>query len=88
MSAEGDDYWLSAFESGVGFWGIRVWTLENLQNRCCKQSMIWRIPVEVEPSRMCELLVDVLGFDGERLVKLVDLPSYGKPRRLVWHKRM
>ena len=79
--------------------------------------------MEVEPSRMCELLVDlgdvevlgvddvegeplrvhvrcraprpvcegcggVLWSDGERLVELVDLLSYGKPRRLVWHKRM
>ena len=79
--------------------------------------------MEVEPSRMCELLVglggvDVLGVDdvegeplrvhvrcrsprplcggcggvlwchGEWRVELVDLPVYGQPTRLVWHKRV
>jgi transposase len=77
--------------------------------------------VEVDPTRMCELLVglpaiNVLGIDDERgeavvvhiearverpgcpgcgtpawvkdrpLVELVDLPCFGRPVRLVWHK--
>ncbi len=81
----------------------------------------WRIPVECDPRRVCEVLVglgdvEVLGVedagavlgvhvrlrvprpccggcggvvwsDGERLVRLVDLPVFGRPVRLVWHKR-
>ena len=78
--------------------------------------------MEVDPTRVCELLVglgdvEVLGVedaagaplgvhirrralrprcgscggplwsDGERLVELVDLPAFGRPSRLVWHKR-
>ena len=78
--------------------------------------------MEVDPTRMCELLVglgdvEVLGVDdeagaplgvhirrraprpacgecggplwsdGEREVELVDLPAFGRPVRLVWHKR-
>ena len=78
--------------------------------------------MEVDPTRMCELLVGlghvrVLGVgdeagaplrvhirrrsprpgcggcggrlwsDGEREVELVDLPAFGRPARLVWHKR-
>ncbi len=29
---------------------------------------------------------DKLWSDGKRLVELVDLPSFGRPVRLVWHK--
>ena len=78
--------------------------------------------MEVDPTRMCELLVglgdvEVVGVDdeagellgvhvrgraprpdcdgcggrlwsdGERQVKLVDLPAFGRPVQLVWHKR-
>ncbi len=78
--------------------------------------------MEVDPTRMCELLVglgdvEVLGVDdetaeplrvhirrraprpvcggcggllwsnGEREVELVDLPAFGRPVVLVWHKR-
>lgn len=78
--------------------------------------------METNPTRMCELLVDlpdvvVTGIDkapgqpirvhvetpigrpgcprcgvfarskDRDIVELVDLPSYGRPRRLVWHKR-
>ena len=81
-----------------------------------------RAPVETNPTRMCQLLVDlpdvhVIGIDKDPgqpmrvpietpdgrpgcptcgvfarskdrdVVELVDLPSYGRPRRLVWHKR-
>jgi transposase len=77
--------------------------------------------VEVDPKRMCELLVGlpavhVLGVDDKRvdtvvvhiescsgrpacpgcgmaawvkdrpMVELVDLPCFGRPARLVWHK--
>ncbi len=79
--------------------------------------------MEVDPTRMCELLVglgdvEVLGVDdehgeplrvhvrlraprpacggcggslwshGQRRVELVDLPAFGRPARLVWHKRV
>ena len=79
--------------------------------------------MEVDPTRMCELLVglgdvEVLGVDdepgeplrvhvrrraarpgcggcggvlwshGHRRVELVDLPAFGRPARLVWHKRV
>ncbi len=78
--------------------------------------------MEVDPTRVCELLVglgdvEVLGVEGEaggplrvhvrcrsprpgceacgvrlwchgeRAVELVDLPAFGRPARLVWHKR-
>ena len=78
--------------------------------------------MEVDPTRVCELLVglgdvEVLGVegdadkplrvhirlraprpdcegcggplwsDGKRAVDLVDLPAFGRPARLVWHKR-
>ena len=29
----------------------------------------------------------LLWSDGERSVALVDLPAFGRPARLVWHKR-
>ena len=78
--------------------------------------------METNPTRMCQLLVDlpevhVIGIDKDPgqpmrvhvetpdgrpgcstcgvfarskdrdVIELVDLPSYGRPRRLVWHKR-
>ena len=49
--------------------------------------------MEYDPTRMSELLVglgdvEVLSVaDGERAVVLVDLPAFGRPARLVWHKR-
>ena len=107
----------------MGFLGYPRLDARDPPESVLSQPLIWRIPVEVEPSRMCELLVDlgdvdVVGVDdvegeplrvhvrcraprpvcegcggvlwsyGERLVELVDLCSYGKPRRLVWHKRV
>ena len=35
----------------------------------------------------CEVCGGLLWSDGERLVELVDLPAFGRPARLVWHKR-
>ena len=39
------------------------------------------------PRPGCEVCGGALWFDGERLVVLVDLPAFGRPVRLVWHKR-
>ena len=36
---------------------------------------------------VCEVCVGPLWSDGERAVELVDLPVFGRPARLVWHKR-
>ena len=35
----------------------------------------------------CEVCGGRLWSDGERAVELVDLPAFGRPVRLVWHKR-
>ena len=35
----------------------------------------------------CEVCGGALWSDGERRVGLVDLPAFGRPVRLVWHKR-
>ena len=35
----------------------------------------------------CERCGGPLWSDGERSVELVDLPAFGRPARLVWHKR-
>ena len=35
----------------------------------------------------CERCGGLLWSDGERVVSLVDLPAFGRPARLVWHKR-
>ena len=39
------------------------------------------------PRSGCELCGGPLWSDGERAVELVDLPAFGRPARLVWHKR-
>ena len=39
------------------------------------------------PRPACERCGGPLWSDGERLVELVDLPAFGRPERLVWHKR-
>ncbi len=39
------------------------------------------------PSPDCEVCGGALWSDGERQVGLVDLPAFGRPARLVWHKR-
>ena len=39
------------------------------------------------PRPVCERCGGVLWSDGEREVELVDLPVFGRPVRLVWHKR-
>ena len=36
---------------------------------------------------VCEGCGGSLWSDGEREVELVDLPVFGRPARLVWHKR-
>ena len=35
----------------------------------------------------CEVCGGLLWSNGEREVELVDLPAFGRPARLVWHKR-
>ena len=39
------------------------------------------------PRPVCEFCGGPLWSDGERRVELVDLPAFGRPARLVWHKR-
>ena len=39
------------------------------------------------PRPGCEVCGGLLWSDGERQVGLVDLPAFGRPVRLVWHKR-
>ena len=39
------------------------------------------------PRPACERCGGPLWSDGERSVELVDLPAFGRPARLVWHKR-
>jgi transposase len=39
------------------------------------------------PRPACERCGGPLWSDGERPVELVDLPAFGRPSRLVWHKR-
>ena len=39
------------------------------------------------PRPGCESCGGRLRSDGERQVELVDLPTFGRPARLVWHKR-
>ena len=39
------------------------------------------------PRPACERCGGPLWSDGERSVALVDLPAFGRPARLVWHKR-
>ena len=39
------------------------------------------------PRPACERCGGPLWSDGERSVELVDLPVFGRPARLVWHKR-
>lgn len=47
--------------------------------------------MEVDPTRMCELLVglravNVLGMNDRPMVVLVDRACFGRPARLVWHR--
>ena len=47
-----------------------------------------RVHVRLRAPRLaCEACGGPLWSDGERLVELVDLPAFGRPARLVWHKR-
>ena len=39
------------------------------------------------PRPGCEVCGGLLWSDGEREAELVDLPAFGRPVRLVWHKR-
>ena len=47
-----------------------------------------RVSVRLRTPRPgCERCGGVVQSDGERAVELVDLPAFGRPARLVWHKR-
>ena len=47
-----------------------------------------RVHIRRRSSRpVCEVCGGPLWSDGERAVELVDLPAFGRPVRLVWHKR-
>jgi len=47
-----------------------------------------RVHIRRRTSRpVCEGCGGPLWSDGERAVELVDLPAFGRPARLVWHKR-